>query len=136
MIRRMMITLPLFAALGGQGGVRPTAVLIIRTPGAAHADSAAIAAAVTRGLTAGARVEVMERDGEAGSGPRRARYTVDVTAKQIGPVALVDERAIDAATGKLVVRVALRSMAVAIPDSAEAAARRLAAKIATSHPKP
>lgn len=126
MIRPLVVALALMAARGAQS--RITATLVVRTPGAAAGDSALVASAVTRafaavGITVVAAAPATARDPHAPG----ATYLVEVTAKAMRGVGLIDLRAIDPKTGALMQRVSRRAFAAALPDSAAIAARELAA---------
>ncbi|HVZ47175.1 MAG TPA: hypothetical protein VG916_00195 [Gemmatimonadaceae bacterium] len=120
----------LIAVPGGQGAARPAVAVVVRAPGAAAADSAAVANAVIRALTA-AGVEVRERgpDTKPVPGMKSARFIVEVTAKSVGRMGLVDLRLVNAETAQLAGRASLRALTGALADSAAAGAKRLAQKL-------
>jgi hypothetical protein len=131
MMRPIVTTLFLLAVAGGQG--RVTTTLVVRAPGAPPGDSAAVADAVKRAL-ADAKIDVVERAPSVKAGPRMkdATFVVEVTAKAMGRVGLVDLRAYRTETHELVVRVSRRGHSASLPDSATVAARQLAAKITSA----
>jgi hypothetical protein len=135
-----MFALSLLVAAGDQGGGRPAAAagmpavaVVVRTPGAAAADSAAVASAVTHAFTA-AGVEVLHRGPgmKPAPGMKGARFIVEVTVKSVGRMGLVDLRLVNTETAELAGRASLRALTGAMADSAAVGARRLAMKLAES----
>jgi hypothetical protein len=114
---------------GGTDSPLPT-VLRFTFDNATRPDSAALTDAVRRGVTSDAMLVIVERTATSGDMEHAARFTVMASFLSIGSLVLVELRAVETESKRIVAHEALRGVRDSLAQPVSEAARRLARKLA------